>query len=269
MVYDPAPSGLGARRSVLGPSAPTSSSTRSPHCRRTCAVRRRYGALVGGGFRFRVSGSGSQGAISISAEMNWLDSVRPTSSTPPRSSLGLTRTGRRPSCPTYSMTAPRRRSSFTPSATGRSRMRGLPSTVTGSAARHAAAIMKRAGAPPSPRLTAPPLGKRPATPRTKTSCPARRDPAPSVASALRSRSVSSATSGRMIRDSPSASAASRYARQVWLLEPGGVRERSKGLLSGSIGSGSGSLSRGSVRSVTTQEKGARLPIPFGTPQRRP
>jgi hypothetical protein len=50
----------------------------------------------------------------------------------------------------------------------------------------------------------------------------------------------------MIRDSPSARAASTYARFVIDLLPGGVIVTSNGFSSGSIGSGSGNASSGIV-----------------------
>ena len=119
--------------------------------------------------------------------------------------------------------APSAMSISTPSPTGRSRMRVLPSTVVSSPQSAATASMNRVGVPPSPRLMHAALCGFPCTPMTlKPLQPPSMasNLAPIAVSATRSRSQSSDASTPRNSLVPDASAASTRCRFVKLLDPG-------------------------------------------------
>ena len=152
----------------------------------------------------------------------------------------MQRTGRCPASPSHSKRAPRDSKIRMPSPIGRSRKRADPSIVTGSSQRVAAANMKRAGVPPSPKSTVPPRGNRPPTPWTSQPCSSSTQRTPNVCSATTNRSQSSLRKAPVTTDVPSDKAAKRRARLVPLLEPGTVIRAWNGPgVSGVMDSGSG------------------------------
>ncbi len=223
------------------PSASRSTDTGTPNLRIVSIVSSTYDALVGASCMTRSMPCCVHGAISSSALRNWLDAVRAATTVPPRTMPPPpTSIGRRPSASTYCTRAPAARRRSTPSATGRSRSRALPSTSTGDCDSAPTASMNRAGAPPSPRCTRHPPAGDPHVPRTDTESLSHAARAPAAHSASRNRSGSRARSGRTMRDVPSASAASAYMRFVSLLDPGGTTSTANARRAGITGQGSGS-----------------------------